>query len=174
MTDGGVTLDQVLSVHRTAREAIVNVDEPVIKLVIFQLQAETFAFAAETIREILAEPTIFQVPGCPPALEGVINVRGDIESVLGLGALLGLPAIGAGTGSASQILLGQAAGLSSGIRVDRVLDVADIPRKAIQPPPSVVSERLRPAVVGVFSHLDRPVILLDLGRILEDYARAPG
>ena len=73
---------------------------------------------------MLADCPVFFLPGCPPSLEGVINVRGDIELVVRLRALLGLPE--AAPGQASRIVLGQASAMRSGIRVDRVEDVVDV------------------------------------------------
>ena len=172
MSETRTTLDQVLSARREAGKAIVSVDEPMVKLVVFELLGEAFAFPASGIREILSNATVFFVPGCPPSLEGVINVRGDIESVIGLAPLLGLPAGTVHEGS--MILLGRDGTMSSGIRVDRVLDVTDVPRTAIQPPPSVLAEPMRRVVLGMLRHRERPVTLLDLGRIFEDYARGAG
>jgi len=172
MSEPRATLDEVLTARRQSGKAIVNVDEPTVKLVVFEVAGESFAFPAGSIREILAGATVFFVPGCPVSLEGVINVRGDIESVIGLAPLLGLPAGEAGAGS--MILLGHDGAMSSGIRVDRVVDVADVARTAIQPPPAVLSETMRRVALGVLSHRARPVTLLDLGRIFEDYARGVG
>lgn len=96
-------LDQILTQRREAKREIVNVDEPVVKLVIFALSGERFALPGERVREILAGAQVFFVPGCPASLEGVINVRGDIESVVRLNELLRLPASSEDT--ASSILL---------------------------------------------------------------------
>jgi purine-binding chemotaxis protein CheW len=108
------------------------VDEPVHKLVIFELAGQRFAFYGDRIREILAQAVVFFVPGSPHSLEGVINVRGDIESGIRPHTLLHLPEDG--IGRASSILPGRAAGMSSGIRVDRVLDVVDVTQSSVQPP----------------------------------------
>lgn len=172
MSDTRATLDEVLTARREAGKAIVNVDEPTTKLVIFEVAGEVFAFLATGIREILSGATVFFVPGCPPSLEGVINVRGDIESVIGLASLLGRTA-GRG-GDASMILLGRDGAMSSGIRVERVIDVADVARSAIQSPPAALSDVTRRLTLGVFSHHGRPVTLLDLGRVFEDYAHGRG
>jgi purine-binding chemotaxis protein CheW len=85
------TLDQVLTQRRESRQEIVNVDEPTVKLVIFALGEKYFAFHGERIREILAQADVFFVPGSPASLEGVINVRGDIESVIRPHEMLHLP-----------------------------------------------------------------------------------
>ena len=86
------TLDQALTQRLDAQKEIVNIDEPLVKLVIFALGDDQFAFLGEGIHEILTKVDVFFVPGCPPSLEGVINVRGDIESVIRPHDLLHLPA----------------------------------------------------------------------------------
>lgn len=154
------TLDQVLSQRREVNKDIVNVDEPAVKLVIFALGDDWFAFHSERIREILAQADIFFVPGCPPSLEGVINVRGDIESVIRPHEMLHLPDNSDG-GRASAILLGRGGGMSSGIRVDRVVDVVDVPQSSIRPPPSTLPEHMRVLVLGVLRFQEQPVAVLE-------------
>jgi len=165
------TLDQVLTQRRSAQKEIVDVDEPAVKLVIFVLGTQWFAFPGRQIREILAAAEVFFVPGCPASLDGVINVRGDIESVVRLDDLLGLSRATAGS---SSILLGRGGGMSSGIRVDRVIDVVDVPQSQIQPPPANLSETLRTLVSGVLQFQQQPVAVLDLDKIFADYARGLG
>jgi purine-binding chemotaxis protein CheW len=167
-----LTLDQVLTQRREAHQDIVNVDEPTVKLVIFALGDDWFAFNGERIREILAEADVHFVPGCPASLEGVINVRGDLESVIRLNDLLSLPE--SAGGRSSSILLGSGGGMKSGIRVDRVVDVIDLPQSTIQPPPATLAEHLRVLVLGVLRFQERPVAMLDLDKLFADYARGLG
>ncbi|MBS4099314.1 MAG: purine-binding chemotaxis protein CheW [Sulfuricella sp.] len=167
-----LTLDQVLTQRREANREIVNVDEPTTKLVIFTLTGEWFAFNGERIREILSHTEVFFVPGCPASLEGVINVRGDIESVISLNDLLHLAASEPGRGA--SILLGRGGGMSSGIRVEEVVDVVDIVQSNIHPPPSTIPDHLRPIVLGILTFKDKPVTVLDLDQIFSDYSRTLG
>jgi purine-binding chemotaxis protein CheW len=165
-------LDKILSLRREASAEIVNVDESTVKLVIFELGGEWFAFPGEAIREILPQVDIFFVPGCPSSLEGVINVRGDIESVINLAELLGKSA--AQTEPTSSILRGHGGGMHSGIRVDRVVDVLDVVQSAIQPAPATLPEHMRRVVSGLMRHQGVPVAILDLNHIFEDYHRGLG
>lgn len=166
------SLDQVLSQRLEASKDVVNVDEPLQKLVIFQLCGRHFAFHGERIREILADAEVFFVPGCPGSLDGVINVRGDIESVIRLDRLLNL---GEMAMQPSTILLGRSTnGVSSGIRVERVVEVADLPQSLIQPPPSALPEALRPFVTGALEFAGLAVTVLDLDALFVDYVRGLG
>lgn len=170
------TLDQVLTQRREANKDIVNVDVPAVKLVIFELGDQRFAFNGECIREILAQADVFFIPGCPASLEGVINVRGDIESVIRPHEMLRLSDsnIGCNFGRTSSILLGRGAGMSSGIRVDHVVDVVDVPQSSIQPPPATLPEHMRALVLGVLRFQEQPVAVLDLDQMFADYARGLG
>ncbi len=161
------SLERILSLRQEGSGEIVSVDEPAVKLVIVSLGDQWFAFHGERIREVLAEAPVFFLPGCPPSLEGVVNVRGDIESVIRLRSILGLPAMA--DGISSRILLGQASAMRSGVRVDRVEDVVDVLESAIQPLPPTTPDHLQPIMLGVFTFGDHVVHLLDLERIFEDY-----
>ncbi|TCT20294.1 chemotaxis protein CheW [Thiobaca trueperi] len=160
-------LAEILEQRRQAGAGIVTVDAPALKLVIFAIGDACFAFPGSRIIEILPLTTIHFVPGCPAFLEGVINVRGDIDSVIRLGDLLG--AAHAPTDRHTSILLGQGrAGdppVRSGLRVDRVLDVLDVIESSIQPPPETLPEPLRGLASGVLRHREQTVIVLDLERL---------
>jgi purine-binding chemotaxis protein CheW len=163
-------IERILALRRQADAEAHAPDEAMCKLVIFELDGERFAFRAEQVREILPLRPVFFVPGCPPWLEGVINVRGDIESVINLYALLGKGA--PDSDAPGSILLGRAAAMDSGVRVGRVLDVLDVPAGDIAAPPAALPEPLARGVAGVLAHHGDAVLLLDLEPMFADYARA--
>ncbi|WP_428559543.1 MAG: chemotaxis protein CheW [Solidesulfovibrio sp. DCME] len=158
-----MTLDQALVAQAERPDEDGPQAEELVKLVIFTLGADAFAFYGASVGEILARADVFFLPGCPPSLEGVINVRGDIESVLRPHRLLGLADDGAGPGA--PILLGRGAGMKSGIRVDEVLDVADVPRAAIEPPAATLPPAVLQAATGALRFGERLVIVLDLDKL---------
>lgn len=160
------TLAEALKQRAELARNIVNVDEPTLKLVIFALGNDWFAFRGEHIREILANTRVFFVPGCPASLEGVINVRGDIASVIDLARLLERPA---SRSEGSSILLGEAGGIVSGLRVERVIEVVDLPLSALQQPPANLAEPLARLVSTVLDFSGHPVAVLSLETLLTDY-----
>jgi purine-binding chemotaxis protein CheW len=167
MTNTSVTLDDVLAPRRGAARDVVNVDVPTSKMVIFEIGAEAFAVAGTAVGEILPFTKIFYVPGCPDAVEGVINVRGDIESVMRLGALLGSD--NQAPGRHTSILLAQSAGMRSGLRVDRILDVVDVPQTAVLPPLSTVREQLKPVAAGTVLHQGRAATVIDVDQLFRRF-----
>lgn len=162
------TLEQILAQRSTAGRDIINVDEPVSKLVVFALNDAWFAFPGEAIREILFQPQVFFVPGCPASFEGVINVRGDIESVIKLEALLGQPP--AESRPSSSVLLASGAGIRTGIRVDKVIDVVDLVQSAFQAPPATLSEAMQRIVRNLVVFKEHTVAVLDIEQLLDSLA----
>ena len=169
-------LTAILEQRRQAGAGIVAVDAPTFKVVIFAIGESCFAFPGRQIIEILPLTTIHAVPGCPSFLEGVINVRGDIDSVIRLGDLL--DAQHAPVERQAAILLGHSRStvppMRSGLRIDRVLDVLDVIESSIQPPPETLPEALRGLASGVFRQREQTVILLDLERLFQDIQRRAG
>lgn len=162
-------LEQIVAQRVASRREWIELDEPMIKVVIVALADQHFAFPGEGIREILARARVFFVPGCPPSMEGVVNVRGDIETVIRLQTLLRLPE--SEPGPASAILIARGNGVVSGLRVDRVLDVLDVPRSSILPVPATFPTRWSTLALGVIHREEQPVTLLNLDALLGDYAR---
>lgn len=160
-------LAELLERRRNANQDIVMVEAPTVKLVLFAVGDALFAFPGSNVTEIFPMTTIYWVPGCPPSLEGVINVRGDMTSVIRLGDLLGVEH--AADDRRASILLGRGSAMCSGLRVDHVLDVLDVLEERIQPPPSTLPERLQPWVTGVFAYQERSVLVLNLERLFQDY-----
>jgi purine-binding chemotaxis protein CheW len=63
-----------------------------VRHVIFRLEKERYALPLSAIREVLSAPgRMSRVPRAPPAVRGVMNLRGRVVTVLELGTLLALP-----------------------------------------------------------------------------------
>lgn len=54
------------------------------QLVVFTLGSESYAVDISMVREIIQPQIITRVPGTPPAVEGVINLRGSVIPVVDL------------------------------------------------------------------------------------------
>jgi len=149
--------------RRKERESAVDVEGETIKVVIFSLHGDLFAFSGESVKELMPPLAVYPVPGAPDFIPGVINIRGQIESVLNINRFLGLPD-GQNAGK-SRIAVAEKDGIRSGILIDSVEDVADIPAPSIKPPLGTLSPSIKEFVSGEFFFRDKLVILLDVGRI---------
>ncbi len=65
--------------------------DPATSLVVVSLDATTFALPAVNVIEVIRAVAITKVPGCPDAVEGVVNVRGELIPVYDVRARFGLP-----------------------------------------------------------------------------------
>ncbi len=169
-------LDQLLAEHTSYEEDLVDVNEAVIKLVIFRLGKQYFAFPGAKIIEVIpGDAKVYYLPGMPATVEGVMNVRGDIESVIHLHKLLQLSGEAAKTNLAgSTILLGKGEAMHSGLRVEQLLDVIDIPESQLKPPPEALPEHLQPFVTSLLSFNGLAVTVLDLDAVFTAWLAGQG
>lgn len=167
-----ISAEQALTQAEQSGAEIVNVDEPQIKLVIFRLQERDFAFPGSSIREVVDPRTeVYPLPGMHPAVEGVMSLHGDIQSVLCLSRLLQLSDNRQDKAS-RRILLGRGAGILTGLRIDQLLDVTDIAQSLLKPAPDSLPDSLRPYVSALLELDGRPVTLLDLDLLLQAWQQA--
>ena len=139
--------DELLDeVKRSQHEKdIVDVEEERVKVVVFTSGGNRYAFYGRDIREILPPREIFPVPSLPAGLPGLINVRGDIESVIDIRHFLGgTPADAA----KCLIAIAERGAFRSGILIDSVEDVVDLPLSSIKPPLSTLGGNARELAAG--------------------------
>jgi purine-binding chemotaxis protein CheW len=167
-------LQQLLDQRQQQEQEIVDVDEPLVKLVIFSLGKRHFAFPGSAVREVLpGNESVYWVPGMPASVEGVMNVRGDIVSVIRLHDLLQLSS-GSDKPAMASILLGQGGGMHSGLRVDQLVDVVDVPESQIQLAPENLPEHMQPYITGLLDFQGLAVALLDLDALFAAWQRGAG
>jgi purine-binding chemotaxis protein CheW len=152
-----------------ASHEIVDVEERQVKLVVFTLGEGLFAFPGAGIKEILLPPEVTYVPGSPEFIAGVINVRGDIESVLGMASILGLPEVRPSV--RNRVLMAETSRMRSGLLVETLIDVTDIPEGSIKEPLSTTGKPLAEFVTGETEVGGRVVTVLGLERIFERVLR---
>ena len=144
--------------RRKEKERIVDVEEKTVKVVIFSLHGDFYAFYGEYIKEILPLMTIYYVPGSPEFIPGVINVRGEIESVININSFLDLP--DSTNPPSGRIALAVTDGIRSGILVDSIEEVLDLPASSVKPPLDTLSKSIKEFVAGEFIHKDIIIWLL--------------
>ncbi|MFH0730181.1 MAG: chemotaxis protein CheW [Pseudomonadota bacterium] len=145
----------------TAKETL-DVQEEQVKVVIFTSGRNRYAFYGRDIKEILPPCPISWVPGLPDYLPGLINVRGDIESVVDIRHFLGEEKTGSGD---CLIALTGRVDFRSGVLIDTVEDVVDIPLSAIKPPLSTLGGAVGDMAIGELEHGGKAATLLDIGKL---------
>src|SRR5260370_3369976 len=131
----------------------------------FRVGRETFGVAVGLVHEIVRVPEMPAVPDSPGYVEGVINLRGKIISVVDLRKRFGEKEIAAH--KKNRILVTEVEGKMVGLIVDAASEVIKIPENEIELPPSVFEEGELNYVTGVGKLHDRLGILIDLSKILQ-------
>ncbi len=111
-------------------------DAGVVRLLLFRVGRLLCAAEAERVREILPrlEPT--RIPGAPPVVAGVVNVRGTLVTLVEGWRALRQPdpsADGAGGVSGTTVLLEVGGGKKVlGFTVDEVVDLVSVAGEALE------------------------------------------
>ncbi len=130
----------------------------------FRIGSETFGVPIALVHEIVRVPEITAVPDAPPCVEGVINLRGRIISVVDLRKRFGEKEIA--PNKKNRILVAEVDDKLVGLVVDAASEVLKIPHSEIEKPPQVYEENELDYVTGVGKLNGRLIILVDLSKIL--------
>lgn len=136
-----------------------------LQLVGFRVGKEIFGVPINLVHEIVRVPEITAVPDAPECIEGVINLRGKIISIVDLRKRFGETQIEASR--KNRILVAEIDNKMVGLIVDAASEVIRLPESEIEAPPEVFEESDVKYVTGVGKLNGRLVILIDLTKILQ-------
>jgi len=131
----------------------------------FQVGRETYGVPITSLHEIVRVPEITAVPDAPDFMEGVINLRGKIVSVIDLRKRLGEKKVT--SSRRNRILVVEHNGRLSGLIVDSASEVLKIPASDVEPSPAALQEGGLNCVTGLGKCRGRLVVLLDMTRLLD-------
>jgi purine-binding chemotaxis protein CheW len=89
-----------------------------LRVLTFAVGADRYGLDFGDVAELLPFASCTPLPGAPPALLGVINVHGEIQSVVDLGRLMAIPGYEVATGG--YVLLVKKRDDRAALRVDRL------------------------------------------------------
>jgi purine-binding chemotaxis protein CheW len=134
------------------------------QIVGFRVGRETYGIPIVALHEIVRVPEITAVPDAPTHLEGVINLRGKIVSVVDLRKRFNQPATA--LTRHSRILVVEQRGRLVGMIVDAASEVLKIAESEIEPAPAMMKEGGLDCVTGLGKYQKRLIILLDIDKVL--------
>ena len=140
--------------------------EPVIQLVTFNLEDETYGINVMLVQEVLRVSEIAPVPGAPPYVLGIINLRGNVVTVIDTRSRFGLQP-GEITDSPSIVII-ESEKQVVGILVDSVAEVVELNTSEIDSAPNVGNEESSRYIQGVATKDDTLLIVVDLNKLLTD------
>lgn len=141
-----------------------------IRACLFVLGGERFGIEVRSVREVVVAEEFTIVPRAPAYLVGVANLRGFILPILDIRPLLGLPSRPVTRGT--RILVVEAGSGQVGVAVDDVVGLTSFAE--VLPFGEAARRTYHEFGVGLASHGDGVVTLLDAARVLETLKRAEG
>lgn len=129
----------------------------------FSLNSEQYALPLLKVKEVIAVTETTPVPYSPPYFKGIMNLRGQVISVIDLRMKLKMAKIE--NGAETAIIILDLAPLSLGVIVDSVESVLATTKEEIQPAPDV-GTRETAYITGVTRKDNRLVLILDIEKTL--------
>jgi len=106
-------------------------ETPLRHLIVFSLGDEKYALDVKHLKNVMWARKITPVPDVPPHVLGIMNIRGEIISVVDLKQLLGLDQE---TPVRVSVMVTSEKGVDVGFLVDGLDEIVDLPTDSIDPP----------------------------------------
>jgi purine-binding chemotaxis protein CheW len=133
-------------------------------LVTFFLGREEYGVDIATVQEIIRATDITPVPGSPPHVRGVLNLRGKIIPVVDLRARFGLPESAAS--DARRIVVTELGTRRIGMLVDSVSQVLKFSSTLVEEIPEEATTVADNYIHGIAKLDNRLIVILDLKQSL--------
>ena len=130
----------------------------------FSLGSEDYAIPLLIVKEVIAVPEVTPVPFTASHFLGVMNLRGQIISVVDLRIKLGINIQAAGP--ETSVIICNLTPLCLGFSVDSVHSVLSPQIGEISNKPDVQSGRNTDYIIGAFRHNEKMIMILDIARAL--------
>ncbi|MFA5346868.1 MAG: chemotaxis protein CheW [Methanoregula sp.] len=179
-TDDKTGTPTPVSAKRTSRGAVqggLESGSNTVQVVEFLLGKEHFAVDLFNVREVVEYKTITQLPDTPAYIKGIIDLRGEITTIIDLKERLNIIRQSGATDENSRIIVldDSITESKTGIMVDNVSSVTTFDRSAVDTSTSMV-EQNNSAIIGIIKKKIRVkdrdahelLILIDIKRLVSD------
>ena len=144
----------------------VTAGDDVLQWVTYKLGDETYGINVMQVQEVLRYTEIAPVPGAPDYVLGIINLRGNVVTVIDTRSRFGLPS--SEISDNSRIVIIESDEQVVGIMVDSVAEVVYLRSSEIDSAPNVGTEESAKFIQGVSNRDGQLLILVDLNKLLSD------
>ncbi|MFW5451120.1 MAG: chemotaxis protein CheW [Methylophagaceae bacterium] len=141
-------------------------NDPILQWVTFYLENEVYGMNVMQVQEVLRITEIAPVPGAPDYVLGIINLRGNVVTVIDTRRRFGL--MSKDPDESSRIIVVEVSGNVLGMLVDSVAEVVYLHQSEIDTAPSVNNDDSSRFIQGVSSRDDNLLILVDVDKFLTE------
>jgi len=133
---------------------------PLIRLVLLRVDGQTYALPLAAVDRVLRMVEVTPLPGAPEVVEGIINIQGDVVTVVSIRKRLGLSL--RAVEAADSLVVVRARTRRLAIIAESVLGVVERPADAVVSTGDIVGGIQH--IEGVLKTNDGLVLIQDLGR----------
>jgi purine-binding chemotaxis protein CheW len=119
----------------------------------------------QQVQEVIRHQKMTAVPLAPPAIAGLINLRGQIVTAIDLRYPLGLPPRREDTLPMNIVVQDGESVVS--LLVDRIGDVVDVGQELFEPPPCTLQDSFQKFILGAYKLPNQLLIILNTQLVLE-------
>lgn len=140
-------------------------DAGTVRLLVFRVGSLACAAEVESVREILPRLAVTRIPGAPPVVAGIVNVRGQLVTVVEGWRALHQAAPQEADAGGTTMLFQVGGGRVLGFTVDEVLDLLTVPGAALEQRDALPG--VDPTLVrAVGRRAGQPFVVLDTDALL--------
>lgn len=139
-------------------------DDAILQWGTFRLAEELYGINVMQIREVLRYTEITPVPGAPFYVLGIINLRGNVVTVIDTRKRFGLSP--GEIDNHSRIVIVEVDNQVIGMLVDSVAEVTYLRQSEIETTPNVGNDETSKFIQGVCNKNDELLILIELERMI--------
>lgn len=147
--------------------SVQSADDPVLQWVTFRLDDETYGINVMQVQEVLRYSEIAPVPGAPDYVLGIINLRGNVVTVIDTRQRFGL--LPAEVTDNTRIVIIEADNQVVGIMVDSVAEVVYLRQSEIETAPNVGNDEAAKFIQGVCNKNGELLILVELEKMMDEH-----
>lgn len=129
----------------------------------FSLGSEDYAVPLLSVREVIAVPEITPIPFTPSHFLGIMNLRGQVISIIDLRAKFGIKP---NEKAETSVIICDLGHISLGAVVDSINSVLAPDAKDLSVKPEIQSAKNTDYITGVFRKDKQLIVLLDIARSL--------
>ena len=132
-----------------------------VQVVIFKLKDEQFAVETSKVQTISEAVTVTRVPKAPEYVKGLINLRGNVISLLDINLLLDTEK---SEGNQQCVIILKLEEELIAISVDQVDEVLEIDESIIE---NINQDTKKTYIKGIINFKDRIVTLIDIDKLID-------
>lgn len=153
-----------MSAVETISESFENIEDTT-QYCGFIIAGDLYSVSVLDVQEVIKPLKVTPVPLANPCVKGLLNLRGQIVTLISLRTLFGIPDNDESEDYMNVII--RVGDSLAALMVDEIRDVIKVDKTSYETTPETLSERLKKYVVGVHKLENRLMTVLDARKIVD-------